>query len=176
MAVRASSRRLLAALPSITTSPLSAFSSRPAMCSSVDLPQPDGPTSATISPGCTDSDTPFSTSSLASALPKPRAMFCRARTSALPLLISKRLHRIEPRRPPRGIETRQQGEAQRYADNHRDLPWPHDRRQMRKKPRYSFGSAALQVAVQEAPHHLNLGGGCHADHGADRGAAEPHEH
>ena len=38
-------------LPSMMTSPSSGRSSRPAICSRVDLPLPDWPTRATISPG-----------------------------------------------------------------------------------------------------------------------------
>ena len=39
--------------PAISTSPAVGASSRPAMCSSDDLPEPDWPTSATISPAWT---------------------------------------------------------------------------------------------------------------------------
>ena len=42
-----------ASRPSTSTLPPSGRSSRPARCSSVDLPAPDGATSATISPACT---------------------------------------------------------------------------------------------------------------------------
>src|SRR5262245_2662106 len=120
----------------MTTSPLSAFSSNPAICSSVDLPQPEGPTNATISPGRTDSDTPFNTSSRAAPLPKPRAIFCSVRTS-VELLIPKSLHRIEPRRAPRGIETRQQSEPQGDGHDQRNLRDLDNRGQMRQEPQQS---------------------------------------
>ena len=50
-----------------STSPPSGRSSSPATWSSVDLPAPDGPTSATISPGLSASDAPRSTGSGAPA-------------------------------------------------------------------------------------------------------------
>src|SRR3546814_3259454 len=46
--VRLESLSLLVVSPPMRTSPPSGRSSRPATCSSVDLPDPDGPTSATI--------------------------------------------------------------------------------------------------------------------------------
>src|SRR6185369_14019414 len=45
------------------TAPPPGRSNRPATCSIVDLPAPDGPTSATISPGASMRSTPFSTAS-----------------------------------------------------------------------------------------------------------------
>ena len=48
--------------PATRTVPADARSSVPMMCSSVDLPEPDGPTIATSSPACTASETPRSTS------------------------------------------------------------------------------------------------------------------
>ena len=56
--VRAVSFRGPVSVPLMTILPASAFSSSPAMCRRVDLPEPEGPTSATISPGATASDTP----------------------------------------------------------------------------------------------------------------------
>ena len=48
--------------PAIRIEPPNPPSSRPTACSSVDLPEPDGPSSATISPGATVRSTPRSTS------------------------------------------------------------------------------------------------------------------
>ena len=62
---------LLTLSPSISTLPELA-SSRPAMMrSSVDFPQPDGPTKTTNSPSVTSRSMPFSTSTL----PKDLRMF-----------------------------------------------------------------------------------------------------
>jgi hypothetical protein len=59
--VRASSESEPAALPAMKTSPPSGFSSKPAKCSSVDLPVPEGATSATISPAAMVRSAPSST-------------------------------------------------------------------------------------------------------------------
>ena len=55
---------LLTLSPSISTSPDVASSSPAMMRSSVDLPQPDGPTKTTNSPSFTSRSMPFSTSTL----------------------------------------------------------------------------------------------------------------
>jgi multisubunit Na+/H+ antiporter MnhC subunit len=47
-------------MPQTSTSPLEGSSKLPAMVSSVDLPEPDGPITATISPARTDRSTPAS--------------------------------------------------------------------------------------------------------------------
>ena len=52
---------LVTSCPSILTDPESALSSRPHTESSVVLPDPDGPSTATVSPACTSSDAPDST-------------------------------------------------------------------------------------------------------------------
>ena len=97
--------------------PPSAARAGPAMCSSVDLPAPDGPTSATISPGST-------VKSRRRAARRARAPACleaagddraaRARDAPLPSLIAQRLDRIEPRGPPGRIERRQERQHQRH--------------------------------------------------------------
>ena len=48
--------------PLISTAPLLGRSSRPAICSSVDLPAPDGPSRATASPGKNEAEAASSTS------------------------------------------------------------------------------------------------------------------
>jgi hypothetical protein len=58
----ASSRRESppSSLPATVTVPSSGRSSAPIRCSSVDLPEPDGPDTATAAPGAISSDTPSS--------------------------------------------------------------------------------------------------------------------
>ena len=51
-AVRPSSSSSAASRPAMRIEPSNPPSSRPTACSRVDLPEPDGPSSATISPGC----------------------------------------------------------------------------------------------------------------------------
>ena len=77
------------------TSPASGCSSSPAICSSVDLPAPDGPTSATISPAATSRSAPLQHRQRrrpgdVSAARRPQL----DRTA--PSLIAQRLDRIEP--------------------------------------------------------------------------------
>jgi hypothetical protein len=51
-------------MPQTSTSPLVGSSRLPAMVSNVDLPDPDGPITATISPARTDRSTPASACTL----------------------------------------------------------------------------------------------------------------
>ena len=55
--------------PAIVTVPLVGLSSAARMCISVDLPEPDGPITATSSPGITASETPRSASTAVSPSP-----------------------------------------------------------------------------------------------------------
>ena len=55
--------------PAITTSPDVGLSSPARMCIRVDLPEPDGPMTATSSPGRTTSETPRSASTAVSPSP-----------------------------------------------------------------------------------------------------------
>src|SRR3546814_14958700 len=91
------------------------------MCSRVDLPAPEGPTSATISPPATLKEASCSTSRLLrawrktrrtprSSRPWPLRLPTLLRSLIAPLLIAERLDRIEPRGPPGGIERRQEGQ------------------------------------------------------------------
>src|SRR5258705_6902325 len=132
-AERSSSRSVAPFLPPIQISPPSACSSRPAICSSVDLPQPEGPTSATSSPRRTASETPRNTSSLAAPWSKLRLTFLRTRTLSARSLIAQGLHRIEPRRAPGRIKRRREGERQRHRHDERDLAELDDGREPRQE-------------------------------------------
>src|SRR5882672_4245808 len=94
-------------------------SSRPTMCSRVDLPEPDGPTSATISPRRMTKLASWMTSSRLPPWAKVRVTPDAARTISSASLIAERLDGIEPRGTPGGIDRRQQGEAERH-DHHHD--------------------------------------------------------
>ena len=59
--VRSASPMPVQSWPLMMTWPPSGVSSSPAMCSSVDLPAPEGPTSATACPGKMSAEAPFST-------------------------------------------------------------------------------------------------------------------
>ena len=87
-------------------------SSSPATCSSVDFPAPDGPTSATISPGCSARSTPFST---ASSIPPCRNTRAHARAAPAPERrpASPRLIRSAAPRPDRAAPPATTGRASR---------------------------------------------------------------
>ena len=61
--VRARSGRCEQSVPRMLIRPPSGCSSSPAACSRLDLPEPEGPTRPTISPGATSRSAPFSTGS-----------------------------------------------------------------------------------------------------------------
>ena len=71
-AVRPSSSRFAASSPASRIEPSNPPSSSPTACSRVDLPEPDGPSNATISPGATSRSTPRSTSIVTSPWVKLR--------------------------------------------------------------------------------------------------------
>src|SRR5215510_6408095 len=121
------------------------------MCSSVDLPQPEGPTSATSSPRRTASDTPRSTSSLAAPWSKLRLTPLRTRTPSARSFIAQGLHGIEPRRPPGRIEGRREGERERQHHDERDLAEIDNRRLPREEVDVEPTADALDVARKTQP-------------------------
>src|SRR6187549_868869 len=96
------------------TSPSSGRSSKPARCSRVDLPLPDWPTMATISPGCRSTDTPRSTSRRRSPWMKVRRMPCSESGSVL--LMAQSFDRFDPGGAPRRID----GDDEREHDGDDD--------------------------------------------------------
>src|SRR5688572_4515958 len=107
-------------LPSTTTSPSSGRSSRPAMCSRVDLPLPDWPTNATISPGCRSTDTPRSTSRRRSPWTKVRRMPC-SESGLVVSLMSQSFDRFDPGGSPCRIGRRDEREHDRDHDDENHL-------------------------------------------------------
>src|SRR5882724_5371762 len=118
-----------AGVPCISTSPPLGVSSNPRICSSVLLPLPLLPTSATTSPAFKSSDTPLSTGSVCFPSTKWRlifsarsaaAGFCAAAggdetrgAGAVALLMAQTLNRILPRRNERGNKRTQPRRKQR---------------------------------------------------------------
>src|SRR5579875_437363 len=92
-------------------------SSSPIACSMVDLPEPEGPRRATISPFATCRSTPRSTSMVTPACVKLRR---RPRTSRMSL-IAQDLDRVRVRRPPGGIEGEKEARADGDDDDHGGL-------------------------------------------------------
>src|SRR5262245_41489904 len=97
--------------PATRTVPASGRSRPPTRCSSVLLPAPDSPTTATISPRPTCSDTPRSTSSRRAPEGK---LLIRSWTWMMGSFIAQRLDGIEAARLPRGIEGSQKRGEKRY--------------------------------------------------------------
>src|SRR3546814_15358565 len=90
--------------------PVNPPSSRPTACSMVDLPEPDGPNSATISPGMMSRLTPHRTWMVASPCRKLRLRFLRLTTGSL---IAQNLDRVGARGLHFRLDPRQEAEHHR---------------------------------------------------------------
>src|SRR6185503_19582260 len=110
--------------PPIATTPAVGRSRPPSRWSSVDLPEPEAPTTATISPGSTRRFTSRRTTTGAApssyVFASPDASRAGARPPA-PSLIPDRLHRGEPRRLPRGIEACEETGEDGRSGHHREI-------------------------------------------------------
>src|SRR4051812_18964198 len=115
--VRASPERLAAWVPAISMLPPKPPSSSPIAWSIVDLPEPEGPTSATISPGWIARSTPLSTSICTPPCSKLRVKPVRVTTA---LFIAQNLDRIGARRAERRVQRRQEAEHQGHHADDRD--------------------------------------------------------
>src|SRR6187551_2261643 len=93
-------------------------SSSPTACSMVDLPVPDGPSSATISPGMSARSTPRSTSMRTPPCSKLRVRPVRRTTGSL---IAQHLYRIGARRAVGRIERREEAEPHRHHADQQDF-------------------------------------------------------
>src|SRR5437870_13176755 len=124
------------AAPWTSTSPSVGASSPPSRWSNVLLPDPDAPTTARRSPGCTARSMPSNTGTSSGparyVFLSPRhsstavgSLLSGALRSAMlglaGLLITQRLRRIYFGRPPAGIQRREQGQGQRDQRNQRDI-------------------------------------------------------
>src|SRR5947207_10160947 len=128
---RSASLSAAKAFPCTLTSPAVGASSPPSRCSSVLLPDPDAPTTATRSPGATARSTPRSTGT--SSGPPRYVLFSlrHSSTGASPVLfIAQRLRRIDSRRPPARIERRQESKRQGDRRDEDHVGTLHFRRQL----------------------------------------------
>src|ERR1051325_10439658 len=92
-------------------------SSSPTAWSRVDLPEPEGPSRATISPAPTVKSTPRRTWMTTPAWTKLRLRPLTSRT----LFIAQHLHGIGARRLPGRIEGGEEAQHQRHDDDRDDL-------------------------------------------------------
>src|SRR5262245_6513276 len=136
MRVRDRSSSVLQFRPAMNTSPAVGASSSPAMWSSDDLPAPEGPTRATISPGRTDRLTCLKMSSLIPPCAKALATSRSSRTVSIGgfigSLVTQRFHRIELGGAAGGIERREEGQRQRHHGDEDGLVEIHLGRQLRQ--------------------------------------------
>src|SRR3954468_4515323 len=131
MSPRSDSLALASREPWTSTSPDVGASSPPSRCRSVLLPEPDAPTIATRSPGCTAKSTPVSTATsrgpLRYVLHSARASItgtepgvAAARTVALSL-IAQRFRGPDPGRAQAWIHGGEQREHERHERNGGDI-------------------------------------------------------
>src|SRR5262245_52704429 len=108
------------------------------MCSSVDLPEPDGAIRAIDWPAQAASSAPLRISSVTSPCWYRRSIPCTYKTGVSAAMVrisfvAQRFDRIEPRRPPGRINRRQQGEHERHHDDGRGFADIHLRGQLRQE-------------------------------------------
>src|SRR5262245_32525558 len=109
--------------PANSTRPLVGRSSVPSRCSSVDLPTPDAPITATLSPGSTVSDTPRRTRTTSGPIRYSRSSSSATRRGSVERgsLIAKHLDRVELGRAPSGRERGEKRDDQRGADDQAEV-------------------------------------------------------
>src|SRR3954465_7098159 len=118
VAVRSELFICAASMPVMRIDPPNPPSSKPTAWSNVDLPDPDGPSNATISPGAIDKSAPRRTWIVSPPCSKLRGRPVVARTASL---IAKHLDRIGTRRARRRVERREEGQQQGDRHDRRDL-------------------------------------------------------
>src|SRR6266542_4929121 len=123
------SRKRANGTPRMKTSPPVGASSPPNRCSSVLLPDPDAPTTASRSPGTTARSTPSSTGTSSGPL---RYVFLRPRHSSTGavLFIPQRLRGIDPCGTPARVERSQERQRKRDRSDKQDIGLLHLRRQL----------------------------------------------
>src|SRR5204863_4859858 len=123
------SRKPANATPRMNTSPAVGASSPPRRCSSVLLPDPEAPTTASRSPAATARSMPRSTGTSSGPL---RYVFLRPRHSSTgaALFIAQRLRGIDPRGAPARIERGQERQCERDSRDQQNVGPLHLRRQL----------------------------------------------
>src|SRR5262249_15296184 len=144
------------------------------MCKSVDLPAPEGATSATDWPGQMASSAPLRMSCVTSTWrwcrsisartsiggsPSPRATPVSDLDSALIVsLIAQRLDRIEARRAPGRIKRRQQRQHERHYQYRRGLAGIEIGGEFRQKKKIGGEQIRIFHPRQEKPERLTFEG------------------
>src|SRR3569623_694514 len=129
--VRAPASCCATSTPAMRIDPPNPPSSRPTACNKVDLPEPEGPRSATISPSAIAKSIPRSTSIVSPPWLNARVRPVVARTASF---IAQDLYRIGARRFERRVERREEGQKQRDRDDSDDLYRVGLRRELGQEP------------------------------------------
>src|SRR3972149_1617957 len=116
--VRAGALSWKTSSPSIRTVPFSGSSSVPSKWSSVLLPTPEAPTTATISPRGTLRFAPLTTRRDTLPERKPR---CKSQASSRTSLISERFRQVEPRSSTSRIDGGQEGDQRRRQHHQQEV-------------------------------------------------------
>src|SRR5205809_98170 len=101
-----------------STVPSVGASRPPNKCSSVLLPEPDAPTTATVSPRCTERSTPCST--WTSSGPSLKRL-CRFSARITDSLIAQRLRRLHAACAPARVKRRHERKDERNRDDGDDV-------------------------------------------------------
>src|SRR5205085_731086 len=139
--------------PSMRTAPSSGRSNRPATCSNVDLPAPDGPTRATLSPLPRRKEIPRSTSSLSPACLNVRTT---PSSSSAGSLITERLDGIDLSRAPGRIERRQERQAEGHGDYAQDIGGVDLGGDAREKIELRREDIEVQIALEEVANGSDM--------------------
>src|SRR5690606_27314538 len=137
--VRSPDARSVASIPAISIRPPKPPSRSPTACSIVDLPVPDGPSSATISPGMISRFTPRRTSMVSPPCRKLRVRSVRRTTG---LFIAQHLHGIGAGGPICRIESRQEAEPHRHQADEKDFERVGPRRELGQEANLGIPHAA----------------------------------
>src|SRR5699024_1115105 len=117
---RAAFDRRAMSRPWISTCPDVGVSRPPSTCSRVDLPEPEAPTTAMRSPGCTVRSTRSSTVS-GSCTPGKVLRTPSQVSTAVVSVIAQRLRRLYTRCAPGRVQCRQEGQPESHGDDTDDI-------------------------------------------------------
>src|SRR5262245_59590004 len=136
------------------------------MWSSVDLPTPDAPMIATVSPGLTVRLTPFKTRTVSGPIRYSRS---RSRAASRGSLIAQHLDGIQPGRAPGRREGGEQRDHERRADDEREVAARQLHRQVADLVDVA-GEADDPVGVLDPDQQQAEGAPRHRPHDADQHA------
>src|SRR5271167_1227365 len=170
-AVRLSSLMVEVAAPPILTSPALGRSNRPARCSSVDFPAPDGATSATDWPGESSRLAPFKTSTVVSPRPyrrsTPSSVSAETRAASF---IAQGLDWIELGRTPGRIDRRRERKKKRKPHHCKHVVRLDPRGQLRQEIEFGRKEVGAGDPAQTLADRLDVVGDQEPEHEADGGA------